>query len=63
MKTKICENCHGEGTTQTSCCGDDITGNDIDLCPSCGEHCGDEEEKCEWCNGEGYTKTVKTINP
>lgn len=51
---KVCDNCDGDGYLIYSCCGDDIKGNDIDLCPTCYEHCGMEEEKCEECNGTGY---------
>jgi len=50
-----CESCNGTGLSQIifSCCGDDITGNDIDLCPTCLEHCGMEAEDCEDCAGSG----------
>lgn len=54
MSTK-CNECYGTGTVCYSCCGDDIKGNDIDLCPSCYEHCSLEEEECESCNGTGHT--------
>ena len=50
---EICEECDGDGWVRYSCCGDDIKGNDIDLCPSCLEHCGDEQEECDICNGTG----------
>jgi DnaJ-class molecular chaperone len=30
-----------------------MLGADIDICPSCGEHTGMEEEECEECNGKG----------
>jgi len=58
-ETEVCSNCDGEQTFQYSCCGDDIKGNDIDICPTCGEHCGDEEEDCEVCNGLGFTVIIK----
>ncbi len=48
-----CNSCDGDGYTVTSCCGNDIKGNDIDLCPTCKEHCGMERETCEECGGEG----------
>ena len=49
-----CEYCEGTGRLFFSCCGDDIRGNDIDLCPTCHEHCDTEEgEECEECNGTG----------
>lgn len=48
-----CEECNGTGTVCYSCCGDDIKGNDIDLCPTCLEHCDLEEEICESCLGAG----------
>ena len=44
-----CDYCDSDGYTVISCCGDDIKGNDIDLCPTCYEHCGMEEEQCEEC--------------
>ena len=47
-----CKACDGEGTVVMSCCGDNIRGNDIDICPTCSEHCGMEEEICEDCGGE-----------
>ena len=55
-KVEFCEECDGDGVRRWSCCGDDITGNDIDLCPTCLEHCGDETEDCENCEGTGFTK-------
>jgi len=58
-ETEECPNCEGQKTFVWSCCGDDITHNDIDLCPTCGEHCGDEEEDCEVCNGLGFIITIK----
>ena len=50
-----CPNCAGTGIDPIlySCCGDDITDNDILICPSCKEHCGDEHEQCEECGGDG----------
>ena len=48
-----CERCEGEGKTNMTCCGINIHGNDCDLCPDCGEHCGDESETCEDCKGSG----------
>jgi len=55
-KIEYCNECEGRGWHIMSCCGDDITGNDIDLCPSCSEHCGDDEEECEECQGTGIIK-------
>ena len=55
-KIEYCDECDGRGWFIFSCCGDDITGNDIDLCPSCYEHCGDDEEDCEECDGTGEAK-------
>ncbi len=52
-----CEECDGTGFVCYSCCGDDIKGNDIDLCPTCYEHCDLEEEICESCNGTGKIHT------
>ena len=54
-KTEYCYECDGRGWYVYSCCGEDITANinETDICPSCGEHCGDEPEDCEECNGTG----------
>ena len=53
-----CDECEGTGVVFFSCCGDDIRGNDIDLCPTCFEHCDTEDgQECEGCNGKGYIKT------
>ena len=57
-----CTECDGDGYVVTSCCVDDIKGNDIDLCPTCGEHCGMEQETCEHCNGTGE-EPVETYEP
>lgn len=50
-----CPTCDGRGWYVTSCCGIDISDNieETDICPSCYEHCGDERETCERCDGEG----------
>lgn len=50
-----CQECDGTGKVCYSCCGDDIKGNDIDLCPTCYEHCGMDEEDCESCGGTGLS--------
>lgn len=52
-----CEYCEGTGTVYISCCGYDMRGEDIDLCPGCHEHQGDEGEPCEECGGTGITPT------
>lgn len=50
-----CPECEGTGKVFYSCCGDDIRGNDIDLCPTCHEHCDiTEGEECDTCGGTGY---------
>jgi hypothetical protein len=62
-KKEECPDCEGRGYTIWSCCGDDITNNinEIDLCPTCLEHCGDEQEQCETCVGTGiYKAEAKT---
>lgn len=48
-----CPNCGSTGEVHLSCCGDDISNQDDDICPTCKEHCGDEPETCEDCKGEG----------
>lgn len=46
MKTITeCPECEGTGKVFYSCCGDDIRGNDIDICPTCHEHCDTEDGK------------------
>ena len=51
MGTKIkCKECNGTGEIIWSCCGDNLNGSDILICPTCGEHCGDESEECEFCD-------------
>ena len=54
LRPEACEYCDGDGYNILSCCGDDIKGNDVDLCPSCFEHCGMEQEDCEYCDGTGF---------
>jgi len=46
-----CTICEGDGYIIYSCCGDDMKSdiNETDICPSCGEHCGDAREDCEEC--------------
>jgi hypothetical protein len=64
MKIQPCPECGGSGKRVYSCCGDDITNNDFDNCPSCGEHCGDTSphgdsaEECGWCEGSGQIQNV-----
>ena len=53
---KVCTECDGDGYVVLSCCGDNIKGNDTDLCPTCLEHCDTEQEECEACKGTGYEK-------
>jgi hypothetical protein len=53
-----CIECNGTGKVCYSCCGDDIKGNDFDLCPTCKEHCSLEEERCESCDGTGQKVEV-----
>lgn len=50
-----CEQCEGTGDDFYSCCGDDMRGNDYDLCPTCKEHQGYEEgnKNCQECGGTG----------
>lgn len=57
MKETIeCEECEGTGIDYYSCCGVDMRGNDMDLCPKCYEHTGwddDQPVDCTACNGTG----------
>ncbi len=59
----ICPECDGDGYTITSCCGDDMKPHvpESDLCPSCREHCGgeDDKEECDLCHGAGEIEPVK----
>ena len=56
-----CGECDGDGWVNYSCCGYNMRGMDIDICPKCHEHWPtDEEETCGACIGKGVTaKTVK----
>ena len=60
-KVQICEACEGTGKDYYSCCGVDMRGYDIDLCPECYEHTGyeglDSAEDCSECDGTGKTKS------
>lgn len=59
-QSKPCETCDGTGKTYTSCCGVEMYGSeyeDYDICPTCKEHLGGEEE-CEDCGGTGVEKEV-----
>ena len=60
---EYCYECDGRGWGVFSCCGIDITAdiNETDICPSCGEHCGDEREDCEECDGTGFEKSPIVI--
>lgn len=58
-----CKECCGRGWIAWSCCGDDISLNDYDNCPTCYEHCSTGEEGsdyCEICRGLG--KIVDEVN-
>ena len=32
---------------------------EFDICPTCGEHCGDEGEECDACGGTGIDPNAK----
>ena len=54
--TPDCTNCEGTGDNYYSCCGDDMRGNDYDICPTCKEHTGwdgERDDECTECNGTG----------
>jgi hypothetical protein len=46
MKDNECYECEGTGVVAYSCCGDVIY-DDTELCPTCNEFVGYEEEECE----------------
>jgi DnaJ-class molecular chaperone len=50
---RVCEECGGDGCVMISCCGDNMINQDIDICPTCKEHTGLEEEECGYCQGGG----------
>ena len=57
IETGECECCKGTGKDFFSCCGDDMRGSDLDLCPSCHKHTGWDGSsygECTECDGEGY---------
>jgi len=66
-KTKVCPECDGVGKSVYSCCGDVITNNDMDFCPTCMEHCGDTSpngeaaEDCGYCEGKGQVPIDEPI--
>lgn len=43
---KECKECDGTGVVAYSCCGDVIY-EDTELCPTCNDYVGYEEEECE----------------
>lgn len=49
---KECPTCNGKGEAVFSCCTGEVVNDDIQLCPSCHEHLG--EEQCQDCEGKGY---------
>jgi len=53
-----CDECDGEGWVNYSCCGDNMIGRDIDICPTCKENWpADHEDECDVCEGKGVIKT------
>ena len=56
-----CSECDGDGFTNYSCCGVNMRGADIDICPDCKEHWPtDHQEECSVCGGKGVLKTETT---
>ena len=53
---KNCPECEGTGKIYLSCCGDDMTVTDFDICPTCHEHCGRDWDTCEDCKGTGQVQ-------
>ena len=56
-ETGECGCCEGTGKNFFSCCGVDMRGNDIDICPDCKEHTGWDGSSygdCTECDGEGH---------
>lgn len=61
MKTIECDWCEGTGDVgMYSCCGDDMSMNDIGICPSCGEHWAYEKAPCENCGGDKTIQVPET---
>jgi predicted amidophosphoribosyltransferase len=58
---ETCDLCEGEGKVAFSCCGDVIY-KDTELCPSCKEHVGYEEEFCECHFGESLKCHQESID-
>jgi len=61
MKKVECDWCEGSGDVgMFSCCGDDMSMNDIGICPSCGEHWAYEKSDCDNCGGKGSIMEPET---
>ena len=57
---ETCNLCEGTGKVAFSCCGDVIY-NDTQLCPTCKEHLGYEEEFCECHFGEDLKNYLEDV--
>jgi len=55
-----CPTCEGMGQVNMSCCSYNLHTKEIKICPACDEHCGEDSEPCEQCDGLGEL-TIKTI--
>ncbi len=57
-----CKDCNGNGAIIWSCCGDDITNQfpENDICPTCGEHFGDDKDDCKECKGTGINLLISS---
>ena len=53
-----CKTCHGSGQVVISCCTQEVINDDIQMCPKCFEHLG--EEDCPDCDGTGEVPEDKT---
>ena len=67
-KEKDCPTCYGKGQAMISCCTGEAVHDDLDFCPTCHEHMG--EDDCPDCDGTGkvpmdkddFSETTSGVN-
>ena len=56
-----CETCKGSGEAVVSCCTGEVVHGDIQMCPECYEHLG--EDTCPDCGGSGEIEEGTPLSP